>query len=68
MNRATKWVGLLGACLALAAGPGCMLFDDDYDDYDDPRYSEYQRESPRPAQQQQRPVEETQPGVYQDKR
>ena len=68
MNRATKWVGLLGACAALAAGSGCMLFDDDYDDYDDRQYGQYERDTRRPSTQP--PVEETkgQPGVYQEKR
>ena len=63
MNRATKWVGLLGLCGALSAGPGCMLFDDDYDNYDDRQYGEYERETRRPTAP---PVEQA--GVYQEKR
>lgn len=71
MNRAMKWVGLLGAWAALTAGPGCMLFDDDYDNYDDRQYGgQYQQETRRPVVQLQPPVEQTQgqAGVYQEKR
>ncbi len=62
MTNAAKWIGLLGACVALGTGPGCMLFDDDYDDYDD---RPYQHDTRHPAAP---PVEQGQAGVYQEKR
>ena len=69
MNRGARlaaW-GLVWA--ALAAGPGCMLFDD-YDDAEDGQYSaEYQRERrPQVSEYPAAGGEPTAPGVYTSER